>query len=149
MKIIIFDLGDTLEHTVQGKDILMSGAKELLSEIQNMHDHNGDSPALALVSDFDKPAEEYYALLQTLGIDNSFERITLSNEIGVMKPDEKIFRAAIDKIQKGLSYQNAIFITEEKQHTTAVRKLVMMAIKLKVAEEENGEANSLLEMIPL
>ena len=25
----------------------------------------------------------------------------------------------------------------------------MMAIKLKVAEEENGEANSLLEMIPL
>jgi len=66
-----------------------------------------------------------------------------------MKPDEKIFRTAIDKIQKGLSYQKAIFITEEKQHTTAVRKLGMMAIKLKVAEEENGEANSLLEMIPL
>ena len=28
----MFDLGDTLEHTVQGKDILMSGAKELLQK---------------------------------------------------------------------------------------------------------------------
>jgi len=66
MKIIIFDLGDTLEHTVQGKDILMSGAKELLSEIQNMHDHNGDSPALALVSDLinqPKSIMRFYRLL--------------------------------------------------------------------------------------
>jgi FMN phosphatase YigB (HAD superfamily) len=153
MKIILFDLGDTLEHSVQGKDILIPSTLELLSAVQNMHDHNGDSPALALVSDFDKPAEEYYALLQALGIDTFFKpftkRVTLSNEIGVMKPDEKIFRAAIDKIQRDLPYQNAIFITENKQHTAAVRKLGMMTIRLKVAEEANGEVNSLLEMIPL
>ena len=149
----MFDLGDTLEHRVQGKDNLMPGALELLSEIQNMHDHNGDSPALALVSDFDKPSEEYYALLEALGIDNFFkpftERITLSNEIGVMKPDEKIFRAAIDKVQTDLPYQNVVFITEDKEHISAVRQLGMMAIRLKEAEESNGEVNSLLGMIPL
>lgn len=149
MKIVLFDLGDTLEHIVQGKDVLMPGALELLSAIQDMHDHNGDTPALALVSDFDKPAEEYYALLQALGIHTFFksftERITLSNEVGITKPDEKIFRAAIDKIQKDLPYQNVIFITENKQHTTAARKLGMMNIRLKKA----GEVYTLLEMIPL
>jgi FMN phosphatase YigB (HAD superfamily) len=153
MKIILFDLGYTLEHNVQDKNILMPGALELLSAVQNMHDHNGDSPALALVSDFDKLAEEYYALLQALGIDMFFkpftERITLSNEIGVMKPDEKIFRAAIDKIQRDLPYQNAIFITENKQHTIAARKLGMMTITIKQEGEANGEVNTLLEMIPL
>jgi FMN phosphatase YigB (HAD superfamily) len=139
MKIILFDLGDTLEYKVQDKDFLMPGTLELLSAVQDMHDHNGDSPALALVSDFDEPVERYYALLQDLGIDTFFKpfmkRITLSNEIGVIKPDEKIFRAAIDKIKKDLPYQNVIFITEKREHTTAARKLGMMTIRLKLAGE--------------
>ena len=153
MKIILFDLGDTLEYKDQNKDVLMLGTIELLSAVQEMRDHNGDTPALALVSDFDEPTENYYALLQTLGIDSFFkplkERVTLSNEVGVMKPDEKIFRAAIDKISKGLSFQNVIFITENKQHTAAARKLGMMTIRLKRTGETDGEVNSLFEMIPL
>ena len=153
MKIILFDLGDTLEYKDQNKDVLMLGTIELLSGVQEMRDHNGDTPALALVSDFDEPTENYYALLQTLGIDSFFkplkERVTLSNEVGVMKPDEKIFRAAIDKISKGLSFQNVIFITENKQHTAAARKLGMMTIRLKRTGETDGEVNSLFEMIPL
>jgi FMN phosphatase YigB (HAD superfamily) len=133
----------------------MSGALELLSAVQNMRDHNGDVSALALVSDFptDRPAEEYFALLRTLGIDTFFkplkQRVTLSSEVGVMKPDEKIFRAAIDKISKDLPYQNVIFITENKEHTAAARKLGMMTIRLKRAGETDGEVNSLFEMIPL
>jgi methionine salvage enolase-phosphatase E1 len=42
-----------------------------------------------------------------------------------------------------------IFITENKEHTSAVRKLGMMTIRLKRAGETNGEVNSLFEMIPL
>jgi FMN phosphatase YigB (HAD superfamily) len=155
MKIILFDLGNTLEHKVQNKDFLMPGALELLSAVQDMRDHNGDAPVLALVSDFpdNKPVEEYFALLRTLGIDTFFkpltERVTLSSELGVMKPDEKIFRAAIDKIHKDLSFQNVIFITEEPKHTTAARKLGMMSIRLKREQETDGEVNSLFQMIPL
>jgi FMN phosphatase YigB (HAD superfamily) len=153
MKIILFDLGDTLEYIHQNKDVLMPGAKELLSAVQDMRDHNGDAPALALVSDFDESAEEYYTLLQNLGIDTFFkplkERVTLSKEVGVTKPNQKIFRAAIDKIYKDLSYQNVIFITENKEHTSAARKLGMMTIRLKRAGEQDGEVNSLFEMIPL
>ena len=63
MKIILFDLGDTLEHKVQDKDVLMPGALDLLSAVQDMHDRNGDSPALALVSYFNNPVEDYYSLL--------------------------------------------------------------------------------------
>ena len=153
MKIILFDLGDTLEYKDQNKDVLMPGTIELLSAVQDMHDHNGDAPALALVSDFDEPVEEYYALLQALGIDIFFkpltEKVTLSNEVGVMKPDEKIFRAAIDKIHNGLSYQNVIFITEEPTHSAAARKLGMMTIRLKRVGETDGEVSSLFQTIPL
>jgi len=66
-----------------------------------------------------------------------------------MKPDEKIFRAAIDKISKDLSYQNVIFITENKEHTAAARKLGMMTIRIRRAGKTDGEVNSLFEMIPL
>jgi FMN phosphatase YigB (HAD superfamily) len=133
----------------------MPGALELLSAVKDMRDHNGDAPALALVSDFPDniPVEEYFALLRTLGIDTFFkpltERVTLSSEVGVMKPNEKIFRAAIDKIHKDLPFQNVIFITEEPKHTAAARKLGMMTIRLKPAGETDGEVNSLFGMIPL
>jgi FMN phosphatase YigB (HAD superfamily) len=155
MKIVLFDLGDTLEYLDGNNDILMPSAIKLLSAVQDMRDHSGDTPALALVSDLPikNTVQEYYTLLQDLGINTFFkplsERVTLSKEVGVMKPDEKIFRAAIDKISKGLSYQNVIFITENEEHTTGARKLGMMTIKLKRAWETDGEVNSLLEMIPL
>jgi hypothetical protein len=42
-----------------------------------------------------------------------------------------------------------IFITENKEHTAAARKLGMMAIRLKGTGEIDGEVNSLFEMIPL
>jgi hypothetical protein len=58
-------------------------------------------------------------------------------------------KSAIDKIAKDLSYQNVIFITENKEHNAAARKLGMMTIRLKQAWETDGEVNSLFEMIPL
>jgi hypothetical protein len=36
MKIILFDLGDTLEYKDQNKDVLMPGTKELLSAEEDM-----------------------------------------------------------------------------------------------------------------
>jgi len=151
MKIILFDLADTLEHEVRNRDVLMPGALDLLSAVRDMRDYNGDSPALALVSDFNDPVQDYYALLRDLEIDIFFkplkERVTLSNEVGVLKPDEKIFRAAIDKIHKGLRYSDVLFITENKMHSSAVRKLGLMAIR--IAAREEGEVDKLTELIPL
>jgi hypothetical protein len=137
MKIILFDLSDTLEYKVQNKDVLMPGALDLLSAVKDLHDHSGESPVPALVSDFNESAENYYAILRDLKIDEFFiplkERVTLSNEIGVFKPNEKIFRTAIDKISKDLQYSEVFFITENKEHIIAARKLGMMTIRLAIS----------------
>ena len=128
MKIILFDLGNTLEYTTrENKHVLMPGALELLSAIQHLRDNNGESPVLTLVSDFNQSPVEYHNLLKDLGIDNFFKpfpkKVTLSIEVGVLKPDPKIFRAAIDKIHENLPYKNVIFVTENNHHILAARNL--------------------------
>ena len=50
MKVILFDLGDTLEND----NALVEGAKATLSSIKSMQDSNGNHLTLALISDFDK-----------------------------------------------------------------------------------------------
>lgn len=99
-----------------------------------MHDSNGDSVAISLVSDFDKfninghrlqdvkPKQfGYYRHLKNLGIAKYFEplyeHITLSTEIGFRKPDERIFRSAVDVIKTGLPFSNALFVTEEPTYS--------------------------------
>lgn len=153
MKVVLFDLGNTLERTLENRHVLMPGAQELLSAITEMKDRNGDMPILALVSDFNNPPSEYYQILEGLRIENFFkpyqEKITLSKEVGFSKPDSRIFRAAIDKIQSDLPYQNVIFVTENKDHIREARKLGMMSLCLKVPNDLKEGVNSLPEMIPL
>jgi FMN phosphatase YigB (HAD superfamily) len=152
-KIIMFDLGDTLEHTTsENEHVLMPGAFELLSAIQNLRDNNGESPVLTLVSDFNQPPVEYHNLLKKLGIDNFFEpfstKVTLSIQVGVLKPDPKIFRAAIDKIDVTIPFTNVIFVTENNDHILATRKLGMTAIQLKIPGETTGDVDNLAEIFP-
>ena len=125
MRIILFDLGQTLEDN----GTLLPGAQEMLSAIQSMKYFEEESAVVALVSDYnvaDNPEEietlkkQYYRVLEKLGIQSYFQplsqRVTLSTEVGVRKPDEKIFRNAIDKIQKDLPFHHVLFITENLDH---------------------------------
>ena len=155
MKIVFFDLGNTLEYSKGGISILMPGAHEFLSEVQQSRDNNGQNPVLGLVSDWDPhvPATEYYNLIQDLGIDGFFKpfskKVTLSSEVNVRKPDQKIFRTAIDKIQQNLPFKDVIFITEDKNHIAAVRRYGMMAIRINLPGEMGGEVDTLAQMLPL
>jgi|SRR5919106_4421142 FMN phosphatase YigB (HAD superfamily) len=153
MKVIIFDLGNTLEHTLSGRDTVMPGALELLSELAVIKDKSGTPPVLALVSDYQGLSKEYYHLINGLGFDKFFkpyeQKITLSNEVGFSKPDSRIFRAAIDKIETDLPYHNVVFVTENKDHITEARKLGMMAIRFKVINEFGEGVKNLPEMIHL
>jgi FMN phosphatase YigB (HAD superfamily) len=153
MKVIIFDLGNTLEHSLSGRDTIMPGALELLSELAVIKDKSGTPPVLALVSDYQGISLEYYHLIDGLGFDKFFkpyeQKITLSNEVGFSKPDSRIFRAAIDKIETDLPYHNVVFVTENKDHTTEARKLGMMAIRFKVINEFGEGVENLPEMIHL
>ena len=51
MKIVLFDLGRTLEHN----DVLLPGAVQTLEAIGNLRDMDGQPVAMGLVSDFDMP----------------------------------------------------------------------------------------------
>jgi FMN phosphatase YigB (HAD superfamily) len=153
MKVILFDLGNTLEHTLSGRDTIMPGALELLSELAVIKDKSGTPPVLALVSDYQGPSKEYYHLVDGLGFDKFFkpyeQKITLSNEVGFSKPDSRIFRAAIDKIETDLPYYDVVFVTENKDHIKEARKLGMMAIRFKVINEFGEGVENLPEMVHL
>jgi FMN phosphatase YigB (HAD superfamily) len=97
--------------------------------------------------------QQYYKILNQLGISPFFRprsrRVTLSTEVGVRKPDKKIFNAAIKKVDKRLGFQDAIFITENISHIEEARRLGMTAIHFKGPTQATGEVEQLLELIPL
>ena len=158
MKVVLFDLGKTLED----RDVLLPGARETLQAIQAMQDSGGKAAVLALVSDFDMPdspehipaiRQRYYEILDGLGIRSFFEpvaeRVTLSSEVGVYKPAQKIFRAVIEKIDEDLGFRDVVFITENRGHVIGARRLGMRAIHFKGPGQNTGDVGRLVDLIPL
>jgi beta-phosphoglucomutase-like phosphatase (HAD superfamily) len=161
MKMVLFDLGKTLEDVVDREDVLLPGARETLEAIRAMRDSDGEAPILALVSDFGPiPAtseqilfsqKEYYKILENLGIRWFFEpvaqRATLSTEVGKLKPAKEIFQAVIEKIP-GLHFADVMFITEDRSHVEAARRFEMQAIHFKGPGQVTGEIDNLIDSIP-
>jgi FMN phosphatase YigB (HAD superfamily) len=161
MKVILFDLGNTLENTQVGG--LLPGALKTLKAIQEMKSADGNPAVLALVSDFgDIPAtpaqidaslQEYLEIIDNLGIRKFFEpvskRITLSTQAGATKPSKVIFGSAVKKISSQLKFGDVMFITENKSHVTAARSLGMKAVHFKGPGETNGDVKKLSDVIPI
>jgi len=158
MKVVLFDLGKTLED----QDVLLPGARETLQAIQEMRDHSEEAAALALVSDFHMPdipeqipviQQRYYEILEGLGIRSFFEpvaeRVTLSSEVGVFKPDEKIFRTVIEKVDEDLHFEDVVFITENRGHVIEARRLGMRTIHFRGPGQNTGDVDRLVDVIPL
>jgi len=158
MKLILFDLGDTLEH----QDVLLPGAMEVLQTVSNLKDSEGQPVLLALVSDFlmlrqpsDIPRlqQQYYDLLGRLGIDAFFrpleQFVTLSTEVGVFKPDRLIFQTAIEKAHADLAFSDVLFVTENREHVQAVRTLGMHAVHFKGPGQQQGDIDHLLDLVPV
>ncbi len=153
MKIVLFDLGNTLEYSFENSHFMMPGTMTLLSTVSEMRDRDLDPPIMALISDFLESPSRYYQIIEGLNIHKFFkpyeQRITLSGDVGFNKPDSRIFRAVIDKIERDLLYQHVIFVTENRAHITEARKLGMMTIRFKFINDCEEGVNNLIEMIPL
>jgi FMN phosphatase YigB (HAD superfamily) len=159
MRAVFFDLGNTL---LDEQDRRIDGAIDTLEAIQRMCDPDGQSLVLGLISDY-MPArdeqhrvelqDEYYSILEQADLAPFFsplpERVTLSTEVGVYKPDHRIFRAALDKLDPAAHFHQAIFITEKEAHVAGARRLGMMAIHFKGPGQTTGEVEHLLELVPL
>jgi FMN phosphatase YigB (HAD superfamily) len=160
MKIVLFDLGDTLED--QKKSKLLPGARKTLRAIQALRDSEGKAPTLALISDFTMPdspdqipsiRKQYLAILDHLGIRSFFEpvskTVTLSTEVGVLKPNKRIFQAVLKKVDGHPGFKDVLFITENLDHVKKARLLKMKAIHFKGPRESTGDVDKLVDLIPL
>lgn len=150
-KVILFDLGDTLEHKdAHGNHVLRDDAKDILDHINSLNDANGQSPILGLVSDYELPGnavqarQSYYEMLRNLRDVNDSEiasyfepldtNVTLSKDVGATKDENlKLFmQKAIDKIGNNISFSDLIFITENCKHIDSANSLGIKTIFLKL-----------------
>lgn len=158
MRVVLFDLGNTLEH----RGALLPGALETLGGIRDTLDPEGRPAVLALASDFDMPASpdcvpeirrQYFGIIERLGIRTFFEpverRVTLSTEVGVFKPDRRVFQAVTAKLGGGVTFGDIIFITENGAHVAAARQLGLRAVHFKGPGETDGEAERLPDLLPI
>jgi len=139
MKVVLFDLGQTLENN----GALRDDAIETLKYIQNLRDANDQPPILGLASDNEFPdtnahqaRERYYNLItNNYKIAKYFEpldtKVTLSKDVGATKDENlRLFmQTAIDKIDN-TSFNEVIFITEKKIHIDEANALGIKTIFL-------------------
>lgn len=157
MKLILFDLGDTLESA----GVLRPGARETLEAITSMRVGVRPAAVLGLASDFEMPTrpsdvpfiqQRYYTLLDELGIRSFFEplaeRVTLSTEVGVFKPDEAIFQAALAP-HPALTFADTLFVTENRDHVVAARHLGLAAVHVRGPGQFSGDVDEPAELVGL
>jgi FMN phosphatase YigB (HAD superfamily) len=159
MAVILLDLGNTL---LDDQDHPLPGAVDLLTALRHTRDADGKPLKFGLISDWEmsddlaeRPAltKKYYAILKTAGIDHFFtpleRHVTLSTEVGVFKPDPRIFQTAVYKLDPGASTHHALFVTENADHVKAARQQGMMAIHFKGPGEPTGEIGHLADLLPI
>ena len=76
---------------------------------------------LGIVSNHPPGLEEWLKEWQLL---EQFETVVVSGEVGVAKPDEHIFRLALERL--GIDTADAIFIDDTEEHVVAARSLGMI-----------------------
>jgi FMN phosphatase YigB (HAD superfamily) len=156
MRHVFFDLGGTLEAGGEPRP----GVVPALTAIAGLPDQNGRRVTLGLISDFEMPGApseipaieaKYRQVLRDLGIDQFFQpfarAVTLSTQVGVLKPDPRIFHAALAKRDATARFEDAIFVTEHVPHVVAARALGIHALHLQGPDQSSGEIPSFPALI--
>jgi HAD superfamily hydrolase (TIGR01509 family) len=65
-------------------------------------------------------------LCEEAGIGDAFDNLTYSYEVGFMKPDERIFRAALNSLQ--VKAEESVFIDDFEHNVLGARQVGMQAI---------------------
>lgn len=140
IKVIMFDLGDTL---IDASNRPLPYVKEALAAIAEFKTSGGKLVRSCLVSDFTMvppPAtaaklaaifRDYLAVLDQAGLRALFEpvqkRVTLSMHAGVMKPNRRVFEVALRRLGSKASLAECLFITENAAHIKHVRTSLKMS----------------------
>jgi epoxide hydrolase-like predicted phosphatase len=82
-------------------------------------------------------ARDGRAMAQELGIANCFDIFVTSAEVGVMKPDPRIYYVALERL--GVSPPQAIFVDDFIENVDAARQLGMQGIHFADPERARGQ----------
>ena len=133
-----------LELNITAEDIRMIANKianawqahmSLDSETHHvLHTLHG-SKKLALVSNFDHPSH-VHSVLSKLGLTPYFDSVVISAEVGIKKPDPRIFDAALE--QTGIKPEEAIYVGDTEDDTKAARAAGMVPILIQRDTEGNA-----------
>ena len=150
LSILMLDLGDTLIH---GNKVFPH-VGEALHGFQGFVTQAGEPVEMCLVSDFQltipPPTEEkiapifrdYVELLNGFGLTEFFEpvdeHITLSTHAGVMKPDRKVFKLAVQRLGVEATLASCLFITENPEHILACRQFGMETLRFGPSADVSG-----------
>jgi FMN phosphatase YigB (HAD superfamily) len=140
IRVLMLDLGGTLVS--EGRTL--PHVPEALAALGELDGATGQPLEVVLVSDFHAAVpptpeavqarfEEYLALLDGFGLRSFFEpvdqRVTISTQAGVAKPDRRIYQLALDRLGGDAEFGDCLSITEDAGHVAACRALGMQALR--------------------
>ena len=92
------------------------------------------SKKLALVTNFDHPPH-VHSVLSTLGLTPYFDSVVISAEVGIKKPDPRIFDTTLE--QTGLKPEEVIYVGDTEDDTKAARAAGIVPILIQRDTEGN------------
>ncbi len=138
--VLLLDLGGTLVDGARP----FAHVDEALVALRKFTGTSGRALQLAVVSDFppaDPPTPagqkarfaEYLSLLGGFGLRRHFQpagrRVTLSTQVGVNKPDRRVYELALERLNVGATFGDCLSVTEDAGHVAACRALGMSALR--------------------
>ena len=104
---------------------------EAHSVLQTLH----HSKKLALVSNFDHPPH-VHSVLSELNLTPYFDSVVISAEVGIKKPDPRIFDAALE--QTGIKPEEVIYVGDTEDDTKAARAAGIVPVHIQRDNEGNA-----------
>ncbi len=104
---------------------------EALHVLQTLH----RSKKLALISNFDHPPH-VHSVLSELGLIHFFDSVVISAEVGVKKPDPRIFDSALE--QTGMKPEEVVYVGDTEDDTEAARAAGIVPILIQRENEGNA-----------
>jgi FMN phosphatase YigB (HAD superfamily) len=144
IRVVMFDLGDTLVNSAGP----FPGVIDALTELRRVKLADGTRPTMVLVSDYVEitppvtkakvaaARREYGALLGRMQLRTFFRpmttKVTLSSDLGIRKPDRRIYQAALARSGTSATFDQCLVITENAAHISACRQLGMSTLQFGV-----------------
>ena len=104
---------------------------EALHVLQTLH----RSKKLALISNFDHPPH-VHSVLSKLGLTHFFDSVVISAEVGIKKPDPRIFDSAL--AQTGMKPEEVVYVGDTEDDTEAARAAGIVPILIQRENEGNA-----------